>query len=87
MLAGSDGVGGAWVWQKTIHDFQEEFCHPDHGHQDTKVVIMGNTVPSQDLLAMLSSPDYSLRVKYLEGSVLVDSDLARADVVRCLWVP
>ena len=42
---------------------------------------MGNTVPSQDLLAMLASPDYSLRVKYLEGSVLVDSDLARADVV------
>jgi hypothetical protein len=63
--------------QKTIHDFLEEFCHPDHGHQDTKVVIMGNTVPSQDL----ASPDYSLRVKYLEGSVLVDSDLARADVV------
>ena len=27
----------------TIHDFLEEFFHPDHGHQDTKVIIMGNT--------------------------------------------
>ena len=68
----------------TIHDFLEEFFHPDHGHQDTKVIIMGNDVPGQDLLALLAEPAYSLRTKYLEGSVLVDSDLKRADAAKCV---
>jgi hypothetical protein len=41
-------------------------------------------VPEQDLMALLASPAYSLRVKYLEGSVLVDSDLKRADIAKCV---
>ena len=35
-------------------------------------------------MALLASPAYSLRVKYLEGSVLVDSDLKRADIAKCV---
>ena len=56
----------------------------DHGTQDTKVVILGNTVPSLELTALLSSPEFSLRCKWLEGSVLVDADLVRCDATKAV---
>jgi hypothetical protein len=66
----------------TIHDFLEEFFHPDHGIQDTKVIIMGNDVPDDRVLTLLEEPAYAIRTCFLEGSVLVDSDLKRADVTK-----
>ena len=66
----------------TIHDFLEEFFHPDHGIQETKVIVMGNDVPDQEVLTLLEDPAYSIRTCYLEGSVLVDEDLRRADVTK-----
>ncbi|EKX45914.1 hypothetical protein GUITHDRAFT_138739 [Guillardia theta CCMP2712] len=74
------------VTHSSIRDFLEEFFHPDHGMSDTKVVILGNQVPSASLLSLLSSANYSLRTVYLEGSALVDKDLQRADIINCLCV-
>ena len=56
----------------------------DHGILDTRVIILGNTVPSLELNALLSLPEYSLRCKWLEGSVLVDTDLVRCDATKAI---
>jgi len=77
-------ICGGSMTTATITDFLEEFFHADHGEQDTKIIIMGNDVPEVELLTLLSSPEWSLRLVYLEGSVLVDCDLERADVTKSL---
>ena len=67
----------------TLHDFFQEFFHEDHGDQnETMVVIMGNDVPCRGLLEIINDPRYSTRTRFLEGSVLVDADLNRADITR-----
>jgi hypothetical protein len=45
---------------------------------------MGNTVPSIEMQGLLTSPDNSLRCKWLEGSLLVDSDLVRCDASKAI---
>ena len=45
---------------------------------------MGNDVPDERMIALLEEPKYAIRTCFLEGSVLVDSDLKRADVIRCI---
>jgi hypothetical protein len=45
---------------------------------------MGNTVPSVEMQGLLTTPDNSLRCKWLEGSVLVDSDLVRCDASKAI---
>lgn len=45
---------------------------------------MGNTVPSLEMQALLASPEYSSRCKWLEGSLLVESDLVRCDATKAI---
>ena len=55
--------------------FLDEFYHPDHGNQNSKVVILHPQTPSSQILAILKS--YG-QLQYIEGSAMKHADLKRA---------
>ena len=64
-----------------------QFFHADHGEHEMNVVVMGNEVPSQEILDIIEQPSVAMRVRFLEGSTLVDNDLKRADACNSIWSP
>lgn len=60
-----------------IKTFLKECFHSDHGVNETEVVIMRNTVPSEDMTTLLNTEKYQQRVHYVQGSPLNKEDLER----------
>lgn len=55
-----------------MSDFFREFFCEDHGPSTitTTIVILNPYEPSEELLALLSDPLYTNRIKYVKGSVM-----------------
>ncbi|EQC39531.1 hypothetical protein SDRG_02969 [Saprolegnia diclina VS20] len=58
--------------------FLRQFLHPTNMNWKDKVVILSPTLPSSNLKRILLNGAYEQRVKYLQGSAMLDSDLQRA---------
>jgi hypothetical protein len=69
----------------TISTFLKECFHSDHGSNETDVVIMRSSPPSEEIKNILKNDKYESKVYYLEGSPMVREDLARCDAgtARC----
>ncbi|KAJ3271957.1 hypothetical protein HDV01_006091 [Terramyces sp. JEL0728] len=73
-----------------LKGFLREFFSPDHGNSTMimTVVLMAIDEPNEELLALLSDPVYSNRVKYIKGSPISFRSLqkARADVACASFI-
>ena len=61
-----------------LSTFLDEFYHPDHGNQNSKVVILHPHSPNSQILALLKSSQYAGQLHYIEGSAVKDADIRRA---------
>jgi hypothetical protein len=62
----------------SITDFFGELFHEDHENVDLNAIILLPTPPTVELIFLMQSPKYFLSLTYLEGSALIDKDLARS---------
>jgi voltage-gated potassium channel len=62
--------------------FLKEFFHVDHGAVDDVVVFLCHYEPDASLASALADHFYESRVKYIKGSVLVESDLKRCQFMN-----
>ena len=71
-----------------LRDFFTEMFHKDHGTIELQVVLLLPPTPAYEIKQIILSPQYSVAVKYLEGSPMNDADLDRAavDKAKCTFV-
>lgn len=60
-----------------IKTFLKECFHSDHGANETEVVIMRPSMPSEEMAILLNNEKYQQRVHYVQGSPLIKEDLKR----------
>ena len=72
LVCGDVGGGG-------VTEFFTELFHPDHGSVDRNAVVIGSGLPSADMNNLLSNPKFSFGITYLDGNVMNEKDLKRAD--------
>ena len=63
--------------------FLKEFFHEDHGEVEDVVIFLCHYEPDAMLAGALADNYYEARVKYIKGSVLVESDLKRCQFMDC----
>ena len=69
-----------------VWPFVSELFHEDHEDEDINAVFMSPDLPNAIMRKVLRDPVFSLRVTYLEGSVLSNADLKRALVPEALAI-
>jgi len=68
-----------------VRTFLSECFHSDHGFNETNLVIMRNTQPSDELNAILKSSQFESRVYFIQGNPIYPKDLKRcmAERAKC----
>ena len=59
----------------SVSMFLREFYHTDHGEQETRVVIIDPSEPSDEFKDLIESLEYSKYVTYVKGHVLEEQSL------------
>ena len=67
-----------FITDVTAKDFLQDFLHPDRGDQKTHILFLNPGKPDAKLKSVIRS-NYT-RVQYLDGSVLISSDLCKAKI-------
>ena len=74
------------IASNSARDFLQEFFHPDHGRDDSKLIILSPHTPDAAMEYLLRSPEYETNTVYLEGSAMNELDLLRCETCDCEYV-
>jgi hypothetical protein len=74
------------IASNSARDFLQEFFHPDHGRDDSKLIILSPHTPDAAMEYLLRSPEYETNTIYLEGSAMNELDLLRCETCDCEYV-
>mmetsp|Transcript_12783 Transcript_12783/g.44411 ORF Transcript_12783/g.44411 Transcript_12783/m.44411 type:complete len:1137 (-) Transcript_12783:29-3439(-) len=74
-----------------VNGFLQEFFHEDHGHCDTKVIVLSPGTPDpklNNILLQRGGKGRKARIQYLQGDAIVAEDLlrARVDVAQSCFI-
>ena len=64
----------------SLNEFFNELFHEDHNNENLYAVVLSGEPPWREMLNIMRNPKFTLNLTFLEGSALIDEDLARAHV-------
>jgi voltage-gated potassium channel len=64
----------------TLRQFLAQFYHPDHGDVKTKIVIIGNQYPTNEIVEILNDTNFDNKIAYLEGNPSQESTWKKVNI-------
>lgn len=73
------------ITHTSLFKFLKEFYHPDHNFSSSvRVVIIQESTPSKEILAVLNNPVFEESVHFIQGNIFLEDVMKMAKINTCI---